>query len=186
MEEKKNMKPLSMRRLTLAALIAAVYAVVTILTASFAYGPIQFRIAEALCILPFFLPFTTWGLFVGCILANIISPVGVMDMIFGSLATLGCCLCAAAIGKGWDGKSWGKCILACLMPVVWNAVIIGLLLAFFYAEDDRAKLTLFFLYGAEVGMGELAVMFVLGLPLMRWLPNSRIFQLLKSKLDKAG
>ena len=175
------MKSISLPRLTFAALVAAVYAVLTISTGAFAYGPIQFRIAEALCILPFFLPFTAWGLFVGCILANLMSPVGVMDVVFGSLATLGCCLCAAAIGRGWDGKSWGKCIAACLMPVVWNAVIIGLLLALFYAEDERAKIVLFFLYGAEVGAGELAVMFVLGLSLLRWLPKTKFFP----KLDKA-
>ena len=179
------MKPLSVRRLTFAALIAAVYAVVTILTASFAYGPVQFRIAEALCILPFFLPFTTWGLFVGCVIANLLSPVGVMDVIFGSLATLGCCLCTAAIGRGWDGRGWGRQILACLMPVVWNAVIIGLLLALFYAEEGKAKIVLFFLYGAEVGVGELAVMFILGLPLMRWLMKAKFFPPLLAKLNKA-
>lgn len=179
------MKPLSVRRLTFAALIAAVYAVVTILTASFAYGPVQFRIAEALCILPFFLPFTTWGLFVGCVIANLLSPVGVMDVIFGSLATLGCCLCTAAIGRGWDGRGWGRQILACLMPVVWNAVIIGLLLALFYVEEGKAKIVLFFLYGAEVGVGELAVMFILGLPLMRWLMKAKFFPPLLAKLNKA-
>ena len=179
------MKSLSVRRLTFAALVAAVYAVVTILTASFAYGPIQFRIAEALCILPFFLPFTTWGLFVGCILANIISPVGPLDMIFGSLATLGCCLCIAALGRHWDGRSWGKCILACLMPAVWNGVIIGALLALTAGAEEGAKLTLFFLYGAEVAAGELAVMFVLGLPLMRALPTTKFFPSLCAKLDKA-
>ena len=179
------MKSLSLPRLTFAALIAAVYAALTIALGFISYGPIQFRIAEVLCILPFFLPFTTWGLFVGCILANLMSPVGVMDVIFGSLATLGCCLCSAAIGRTWDGKRWGKCILSCLMPVVWNAVVIGLLLALFYAEDGRAKIVLFFLYGAEVGLGELVVMFVLGLPLMRWLPRSRFFPPLKEKLDRA-
>ena len=177
------MKNRSVRRVAFGALIAAVYAVVTILTASFAYGPVQFRIAEALCILPFFFPWTTWGLFVGCILANIISPVGPLDMIFGSLATLGCCLCVAAIGKRWDGKSWGKCILACLMPAIWNGVVIGALLALTAGSEEGAKLTLFFLYGAEVAAGELAVLFILGLPLMRWLPGSRFFAILSERLD---
>ncbi len=179
------MKPLSVRRLTFAALIAAVYAVVTILTASFAYGPVQFRIAEALCILPFFMPFTTWGLFVGCILSNIISPVGPLDMVFGSLATLGCCLCVAALGRRWDGRSWGEQILACLMPAIWNGVVIGALLALTAGEAEGAKLTLFFLYGAEVAAGELAVMFIIGLPLMRWLMKAKFFPPLLAKLDKA-
>ena len=180
------MKPLSVRRLTCAALVAAVYAALTMALGFISYGPIQFRVAEVLCILPFFLPFTTWGLFVGCIIANLMSPVGVMDVIFGSLATLGCCLCSAAIGRNWDGKSWGKCILSCFMPVIWNAVIVGLLLALFYAEDGRAKIVLFFLYGAEVGLGELAVMYILGLPLMRWLPKTKFFPLLKAKLGSAA
>ena len=180
------MKSLSLPRLTFAALIAAAYAALTIALGFISYGPIQFRVAEVLCILPFFLPFTTWGLFVGCIIANLMSPVGVMDVIFGSLATLGCCLCSAAIGRNWDGKSWGKCILSCFMPVIWNAVIVGLLLALFYAEDGRAKIVLFFLYGAEVGLGELAVMYILGLPLMRWLPKTKFFPLLKAKLGSAA
>ena len=179
------MKSLSVRRLTFAALIAAVYAALTMALGFISYGPVQFRIAEALCILPFFMPFTTWGLFVGCILANLLSPVGIMDVIFGSLATLGCCLCAAAIGRRWDGTGWGRCIAACLMPVVWNAVIIGLLLALFYAEEGKAKIVLFFLYGAEVGVGELAVMFILGLPLMRWLMKAKFFPPLLAKLNKA-
>ena len=179
------MKSLSPPRLTFAALIAAVYAALTIALGFISYGPIQFRVAEVLCILPFFLPFTTWGLFVGCLIANLMSPVGVLDVIFGSLATLGCCLCSAAIGRNWDGKSWGKCILSCLMPVVWNAVIIGLLLALFYAEDGRAKIVLFFIYGAEVGFGELVVLFVLGLPLMRSRPKTKFFPELKAKLDNA-
>ena len=179
------MKNRSVRRVAFGALVAAVYAVVTILTASFAYGPVQFRIAEALCILPFFFPWSTWGLFVGCILANIISPVGPLDMVFGSLATLGCCVCVAAIGKGWDGKSWGRCILACLMPAVWNGVIVGALLALTAGSEEGAKLALFFLYGAEVAAGELAVMFILGLPLMRWLMKAKFFPPLLAKLSKA-
>ena len=170
------MKPLSARRITFAALIAAVYAALTIALGFISYGPIQFRIAEVLCILPFFLPFTTWGLFVGCILANLMSPVGVLDVVFGSLATLGCCLCAAALGRRWDGTSWGRCIAACLMPVVWNAVIVGALLALTAGEEEGAKLALFFLYGAEVGLGELVVMFVLGIPLLKLLERSVWFR----------
>ena len=86
-------------------------------------------------------------------------------------------------GKRWDGKSWGKCILACLMPAVWNGVVIGALLALTAGSGEGARLTLFFLYGAEVAAGELAVLFVLGLPLMRWLPGSRLSALLSEKLD---
>ena len=67
------MKHFSVRRLALCAMVAALYALLTILTASFAYGPIQFRLAEALGVLPLFLPYTSWGLIAGCLLANLFS-----------------------------------------------------------------------------------------------------------------
>ena len=84
------MKHYSVRQLTLAAVIGALYAVLT-LTASFfgiTYGPVQCRVSEALCVLPFFFPEAKWGLFVGCLIANLLSPYGAPDIICGSLATL--------------------------------------------------------------------------------------------------
>ena len=65
------MKKLTVRELTLCGILAALYAVLTVATASLAYGPIQFRIADALCVLPAFAPVTSLGLFVGCLVANL-------------------------------------------------------------------------------------------------------------------
>ena len=65
----KNKK--SVHRMALSALVAAIYAALTRALGFMSYNGIQFRVAEALCVLPFFFPFTTWGLFVGCILANL-------------------------------------------------------------------------------------------------------------------
>jgi len=178
------MKNLSARRLALCAVLAAVYAALTIATAAFSYGTVQFRIAEALCVLPALFPFTAWGLFVGCILANLVSPGGILDVIFGALATLACCGCAAAIGKG--GRSMGHSIAVCLMPVAWNAVVIGAVLAVTagVSPENSAPLWVFFLaYAAEVALGEAVVMFALGLPLLRFLPKSRWYPLLAEKLD---
>ena len=107
------------KTLCLCAIAAALYAALTIITAPFSYGPIQFRIAEALCVLPYFIPQTVWGLFAGCILANILSG-NVMDMVFGSLATLLAAFCTAHLGKKRKSP-----LLACLMPVVFNGIIIG-------------------------------------------------------------
>ena len=76
------------RHLVHAALIAAVYAVLTIAFAPLSYGQIQVRFAEALTILPFFTPAAIPGLFIGCIVANIFGPGGVPDVIFGSAASL--------------------------------------------------------------------------------------------------
>ena len=66
------MKNLSVRRLAFTGLLAAVYAALTMGLGFMSYGQLQFRVAEALCILPFFFPFASWGLFIGCLLANIL------------------------------------------------------------------------------------------------------------------
>ena len=61
------------RNIVTAAVIGALYAVLTMVLAPISYGPVQCRISEVLCILPFFMPSTTWGLFFGCAIANIAS-----------------------------------------------------------------------------------------------------------------
>lgn len=76
------------KRLCRAGVIAALYAVLTWAFGSLAYGPLQIRPAEALCILPLFFPETVPALWVGCMLANIISAYGIYDILLGSLATL--------------------------------------------------------------------------------------------------
>ena len=111
------------RNLITAAVVGALYAVLTMVLAPISYGALQFRVSEVLCILPFFMPFTAWGLFVGCIVANLMSTAGVLDVVFGSLATLITCLCIAWCGK--KGNTLKTRLLACLMPVVWNGLIVG-------------------------------------------------------------
>ena len=74
--------------ITQAAMIAAVYVVLTLVFAPFGFGQVQFRIAEALTILPMFTPAAIPGLFVGCLLGNILAGSILPDIIFGSLATL--------------------------------------------------------------------------------------------------
>ena len=89
------MKNLSLRKLTFAAVVGALYAALTIALAPISYGPLQFRVSEVLCILPFFFPFTAWGLFVGCALANLFGSGLLPDIVFGSLATLLAALCTS-------------------------------------------------------------------------------------------
>ncbi len=161
------------RKIAIAAVIAAIYAAVTMLLAPISYGAVQFRISEVLNILPFFLPFSTWGLFVGCIIANLISSAGILDVVFGSLATLLACLCIGALGK-WK-RIWPARILACLMPVVHSGVIVGAALSATLVPKE-----LFFesfpIFGLEVAAGEAAVMFLIGLPLLIWLPRTKAFK----------
>ncbi|NCC68881.1 MAG: QueT transporter family protein, partial [Clostridia bacterium] len=91
------------RKLVYAAVIAAIYAVFTMALGALSYKPvilgIELRFSEVLCILPFFFPPAVWGLTIGCAIANIVSTVGFIDVIFGSAATLLAGLCSAAIGK---------------------------------------------------------------------------------------
>ena len=166
------------RSLALAAVVGAAYAALTVGLAPISYGAVQFRVSEVLCILPYFVPGTAWGLFVGCAIANILGG-GILDIVFGSLATLGAALATAQFGK--KEHTLGNSVLACLMPVVFNAVIVGAVVtAVFTVEGETVNpFTHWGIYAAtaaSVGFGELVVLFLLGLPLMRWLPKQTFFQ----------
>ena len=169
----------SVRKLVISAVIGAVYAVLTMVLAPVSYGPVQFRISEAMCILPFFYPFTSWGLFIGCILANVISEYGIIDIVFGSLATLLAAATTAAIGKAGRDRIWMK-VLACLPPVIFNGVIVGAVLA--YSATPDAFMQGMLVMGGQVALGEAVVMYVVGLPLMIYLPK-KVFGRIKSLSD---
>ena len=177
------MKSMSVRRMAFSAAVAAVYAALTMFLAPISYGPLQFRMSEALCILPFFFPFTAWGLYVGCVIANLLSQFGILDVVFGSLATLVAGLCSAWLGKKHP-ESWLRCVLSCLMPVVFNALIIGGIIALSTADPfNSAPLWLIFAANAlQVGLGEAVVMFAIGLPLMRILPKQPLFHTISHKI----
>ena len=83
----KNRDP-KVLRITQGAVIAALYVVLTMVFAPISFGPVQVRIAEALCILPMFTPAAIPGLFIGCLIANLIGGGIILDVIFGSIATL--------------------------------------------------------------------------------------------------
>lgn len=162
------------RNLITAAVVGALYAVLTMVLAPISYGALQFRVSEVLCILPFFMPSTAWGLFVGCIVANLMSTAGVLDVVFGSLATLITCLCIARCGK--MGNTLKARLLACLMPVVWNGLIVGATLTIALAGlNPLTHFGAFLVFAGEVALGELGVMYLIGLPLMTYLPKQRFF-----------
>lgn len=160
-------------KLVAAAVIGALYAVLTMILSPISYGPLQFRVSEVLCILPFFLPFTAWGLFFGCVIANLVSAAGILDVVFGSLATLLACLCMAKLG---EKNTPTNRALACLMPVLWNGVIVGATLTVAIAGLNPIKdFGAFLVYGGQVALGELGVMFIIGLPLMSYLQKQKFF-----------
>ena len=153
-----------------AAMIAALYVVLTMIAnmLNLAYGEMQFRISEVLCVLPVFTPAAIPGLTVGCILANIISPMGWMDMVFGSAATLLAALCSYALRKL---TVKGLPVLSLLPPILFNAVFIGFEIWWF---SDRVA-SAFFMGALWVGLGEAGVLFILGVPFFYAVRASGLF-----------
>ena len=113
-------KLLTTRSLCVNAVIAALYAAMTLLLAPISYGPIQLRLSEAMTLLPMLLPQAIPGLFVGCLIANLYTGM-LTDIIFGSLATLLAAVATYLLRR--------KPFLAASCPVISNGVIVGLVLA---------------------------------------------------------
>ena len=126
------MKNKSTLFLVQAALIAAVYVVLTLVFAPFSYGEIQVRISEALTILPFFTPAAIPGLFVGCILANLLGGAIPLDIAFGSIATL---IGAVFTYKLRNSNKW----LAPVPPIVANAVLVPFVLRYDSTYDAYGR-----------------------------------------------
>lgn len=159
--------------LTACAVCGAAYAVLTLILAPISFGAVQFRVSEALCILPFFLPATSWGLFIGCMAANLISG-NIFDVVFGSLATLLACAMTAHIGK--KGRSTACQLAACLPPVIFNALIVGAVITKAYSGLSlSAHPEIFALNAFQVGLGEAGVMCLVAFPLMRCLGKQKFF-----------
>lgn len=159
----------NVRFLTQAAMIAALYAVLTYAAAAvnLAYGAVQFRFSEALTVLPVFTPAAIPGLAVGCFLANLGSPLGLVDWIFGTGATL-----LAAVGTWMARKIQmkGVPVLAPLPPVIANVVLVGFELSCLSSAGTFAlgnfTWAAFGASALSVGIGELVICYALGLPLL--------------------
>ena len=162
--------------ITKAAVIAAIYVILTWISAllGISSGVIQYRLSEMLCILPIFTPAAIPGLTLGCVVSNLAS-IGQglpLDMIFGSLATLGSVTCMYFLREVKVGK---YPLLAMLMPAIWNGVIIGWGIEHFFIDGDF-QFVGFLTQGGCVALGELGVMAVLGTALY--------FVIIKNNLHK--
>ena len=148
----------TVRQLTTAAIIAGIYAALTLLLPIPQYGGVQLRVAEAMTVLPFFFPEAIPGLAVGCFLANLLGSPYVLDWIFGTLATL-----LAAL---WTSRIKHRALVP-LPPVVCNAVIVGAEIAYFATLDGAAFWPADAFNAFTVGLGEAIACFVLGTLLLR-------------------
>ncbi len=156
----------SVRNMAFAAVIAAVYAVLTVALPVPQYGGVQVRFAEALTVLPFFFPAATPGLFVGCVIANMFSPFP-LDILFGSMATLLACMWTQRMRNRW---------LAPLPPVICNALIVGFEIAWATTGFTAAFWPAFALNAFTVGFGELLACYGLGSILISSLGRSPFFR----------
>lgn len=144
-----------------AAIIAAMYAVLTILIPG-GSGQIQVRVSEALTVLPYFTPAAVPGLFVGCLIANMVVGKGIYDIVLGSLATLAAAFLTRKMPSGY---------LAPLPPVIINAVAVAFILKITLNLPIPASM-------AFVAVGEVIACYGLGYPLLLFLrrQGGRLFR----------
>ncbi len=145
------------KRLTRTAVIAAIYAVVTLAIAPFAYGNIQFRVSEVLVLLAIFDPLYIGGLTLGCLIANLLGPNGIMDVIFGTLATFISVYAIYLTGKLIKNYKI-QLLVASIWPTIFNGLIIGWMLNKLYELPLVLSIV-------EVALGELVVITFIGVPL---------------------
>lgn len=144
-----------------AAMIAAIYVVITLVFAPFSYGEVQIRLSEALTILPVFTPAAIPGLFIGCLISNILGGCIIPDILFGSLATL----LGAVFTYALRNQSR---YLAPIPPVVANMLIVPFILRFGY----QVPLPVPFM-ALTVGIGEIISCGLLGMILYTALDKYR-------------
>ena len=133
---------------TRGALIAALYVALTAIASAvgLSSGAIQFRISEALCILPIFMPEAVPGLFIGCLVSNILSGCVIWDIIFGSLATLIGAVGTRLLMRLPENFKW-----VCTLPTILaNAIIVPFVLIYAYGVPDA-----YFILMLSVALGEI-------------------------------
>ena len=169
------MKNNKLRRMVFAAMIAAMYAALTLMLSPISFGNIQIRMSEAMVLLPVLFASSVPGVTLGCFMANLIGAMmglnilGYLDCIVGTLATL---LAAVLSRKFADIRLKNIPWVSVLMPVLFNGVIIGAELA--YALMPEAMLAGFVIFGFEVAFGELLAVGVFGIPLVKAFERAKV------------
>lgn len=164
------------KKIVITSIIAALYVVLTLISSIFglSYSGIQFRLSEALTILPVFSPYAITGLTLGCFISNLSSPFGAVDIIFGTLATF----ISANITRGLAYiKFKGIPILAPLPPVIVSSVFIGIILAFFLPQGF--SFSVFSFSAISIAVSQTVVCYGLGIPLFLLIKRLKIFENLK-------
>lgn len=160
----------NIKKIVTTALVAAIYATLTLVLGAISYGPIQFRVAEIMVLLPFIKKDYIWGLTIGCFLANIIGPYGVPDIIFGTTATFLSAYAVYLTSKMMEGKKYAL-LVSSIWPTIINAAIIGIMLNIFFGLPLMLSI-------AQVGFGQFVVITIIAMPLYKSL-EEKYFKILK-------
>ena len=145
------------KKLTRTAIIAAIYAVITVAIAPLSYMGVQFRISEILVLLAVFDPLYIGGLTLGCLIANLLGPNGPLDVILGTLATFISVYAIYLTGKIVKNYR-AKLLIASIWPTLFNGLIIGWMLNMLYGFPLVLSM-------GQVALGELVVITCIGVPL---------------------
>lgn len=156
------MKKFSIKGMAIAGVIAALYVALTLPFGQFAFGPIQFRLAEILTLLPFLSPWAIWGVTIGCLLSNLLFST-IWDAIFGTLATL--------IAAYFTYKS-RHLLVAPVWPILFNGLIIGTMLAILTL--DSFAIVPWLTIMAEITASEFIVCFALGVPFLKYFKKYKL------------
>ena len=151
-------------KLVRGAMVAALYAISTLTLP--AYGALQFRLSEMMTLLAYFNPFYVIPLTIGCAIANIASPFGIIDVIFGSLASF---LALTAMSKTKN------IFLASIWPAFFS-FIVGLEIMFLSTEPVN-----FFLVTGQIMLSEFVVVTIIGVPVMKYIMRNEYIERLVTK-----
>lgn len=146
----------NIRFMVQASLIAAIYTALCMLLhpISFGFGGVELRVSEALTLMPVLTPAAVPGLFIGCLLSNLMGGATMLDVVFGSLTTLAAALLTRKLRR-WP-------VWAALPPVLLNAAVIGALLRYAYGVPMPLYLCML-----SIGLGQAVACYLIGLPMMR-------------------
>lgn len=148
----------STKKITRIAIVGALYCALTLMIYPLSFGPIQMRVSEVMCILPLFIPESAWGLTLGCLIANCFSSNPALDIPLGTSATLIASLLTRFIARKIDFTAL-KIALTIIFNTLANAFIVP-----FAILSVSEIVESYWVVSLQVGLGELGVLCVLGIP----------------------
>ncbi len=155
------------------AIVAAIYVVVTFAFYFLSYEAIQFRVSEVMVLLALIDPLYIPGLVIGCFMANLLGPFGLIDAVFGSLASLVSLLMIVQT-KRWLGNGLRTLVISSLWPAIFSFIIAFEITVVFGAPES------FLFWMVMVAVGEFVVITLAGVPIFNWiLKNEPLVKMLK-------